>query len=135
MFLLKRSLVIYLLTWFLLFIAAFVNGTIREFVYKPYVGELAAHQISTFTLILLITLVVWLIYRKHPLENYTQCVIVGLMWMTMTAAWEFIFGHYAMGHSWEKLLYDYNLREGRIWVFIVIWMGWVTAFVRWMEMR
>lgn len=128
----KKNLIRYLLTWLLLFFAGFVNGTIREFVYKQYVGELAAHQISTVTLILFITLIVWLVYHRLPLENYTQCVAIGLMWMLMTAAWEFIFGHYVMGHPWEKLLHDYNLREGRVWVFVLIWMGWVTVFVRWM---
>lgn len=128
----SKHFITYLLTWLLLFVAGFVNGTIREFVYKPYVGELGAHQISTVTLILLITLIVWFVYRRRPLENYTQCVAIGLTWMLMTAAWEFVFGHYVMGHSWERLLHDYNLREGRVWVFAVLWMGWVTVFVRWM---
>lgn len=126
----RKSAFPYLLTWLILFIAGFINGTIREFVYKSYVGELTAHQISTLTLILSITLIAWFVYRRYPLENYSQCVMIGITWMILTAVWEFIFGHYVMGHPWEKLLYDYHLREGRLWVFVLLWMGWVPVFVR-----
>ena len=129
----KNTISTYFLTWLLLFIAGFVNGSIREFAYKPYVGDLAAHQISTFTLIVFITVIVWFVYRRRPLENYAQCITIGIMWMIMTAAWEFIFGHYVMGHPWENLLHDYNLREGRVWVFALLWMGWVTAFTHWLK--
>ncbi len=131
----KKPLFTYLLTWLLLFVAGFVNGSLREFTYKHFVGELSAHQISTVTLILLITLIVWFVYRRRPLENYTQCVAIGIMWMAMTAAWEFLFGHYVIGHPWERLLHDYNLREGRVWVFALLWMGWVLVFVRWLIER
>lgn len=131
----KKSFPTYLLTWLFLFFAGFINGLIREFVYKQYVGELTAHQISTFTLILFITVIVWFIYRRRPLENYSQCVMIGIIWIVMTVTWEFIFGHYVMGHSWEKLLYDYRIRDRRIWILAVLWIGWVTVFVRWMEKR
>lgn len=131
----KNTISTYFLTWLILFCAGFVNGTIREFVYKQYVGELAAHQISTFTLIVFITVIVWFVYRRRPLENYAKCITIGIMWMIMTASWEFLFGHYVMGHPWERLLNDYHLREGRVWVFALLWMGWVTTFVRWIENR
>ena len=131
----KKTSLTYLLTWLLLFVAGFINGTIREFVYKSYVGELTAHQISTFTLIIFITAIVWFVYRRSPLENYQQCVTIGISWMIMTAAWEFIFGHYVMGHPWERLLFDYRIRDGRIWVLVILWMGWVTVFVHRMKTR
>ena len=41
----------YLLAWLPMMIIAIGNGALREFVYKRFVGELAAHRISTFTLI------------------------------------------------------------------------------------
>ncbi|MBL7961292.1 hypothetical protein JNL27_13755 [bacterium] len=131
----NKHFIVYLLTWLLLFVAGFINGTIREFVYKSYVGELTAHQISTFTLIIFITAIVWFVYRRYPLENYRQCVMIGITWMILTAAWEFVFGHYVMGHPWERLLFDYRIRDGRIWVLVILWMGWVTVFVHRMKTR
>ncbi len=43
----------YAAAWLLLMIAAVANGAVRELVYRPAAGELAAHQISTLTAILL----------------------------------------------------------------------------------
>jgi len=42
----------------------------------------------------------------------------------MTVAFEFLFGHYVMGHSWHRLLQDYDLHQGRVWVLVLAW----TAF-------
>jgi hypothetical protein len=33
----------------------------------------------------------------------------------------FGFGHYVEGASWSALLADYNLLDGRLWVFVLIW--------------
>ena len=30
-------------------------------------------------------------------------------------------GHYIMGNPWSKLLHDYNLLRGRLWLFVLIW--------------
>jgi hypothetical protein len=46
---------------------------------------------------------------------------VGLIWLGMTVIFEFVFGHYVIGHPWRKLFHDYNLLEGRVWVLVLIW--------------
>ena len=51
----------YLVAWFPMIILAFANATIHEAVYKRYVGELAAHQISTLTLGVLVGIYVWVL--------------------------------------------------------------------------
>jgi hypothetical protein len=43
----------YFIVWFGMMVLAIVNGVFRDFTYKPYVGDLAAHQISTAVLIVL----------------------------------------------------------------------------------
>jgi len=40
----------------------------------------------------------------------------------MTVCFEFIFGHYVAGHSWSKLVYDYNIFAGRIWGLLLVWI-------------
>jgi hypothetical protein len=35
-------------------VLAIINGAFRDLVYKPHVGDLPAHQISTVTLIVLL---------------------------------------------------------------------------------
>ncbi|HUX93413.1 MAG TPA: hypothetical protein VMV36_06355, partial [Ignavibacteriaceae bacterium] len=45
----------------------------------------------------------------------------GVFWLTITIVFEFIFGHFIMGHPWEKLLHDYNFLDGRLWVIVLLW--------------
>jgi hypothetical protein len=44
----------YFVAWFPIIILAFANATVREVVYRKYVGELNAHQLSTLILCVLI---------------------------------------------------------------------------------
>jgi hypothetical protein len=57
-----------------------------------------------------------------------QFIYVGLMWLFLTICFEFLFGHFVIGHSWHRLLYDYNIFEGRIWLLVLI----VTATSPWL---
>lgn len=41
----------------------------------------------------------------------------------LTVAFEFGFGHYVAGHSWDKLLADYNLLRGRVWSLFLVWIA------------
>ena len=109
----------YFAAWFPLVALAILNGTLREFGYKPFVGDLTAHWLSTATFLCLLGLYIWAVERKWVLASSRQAWLIGLMWLAMTVLFEFGFGHYIMGHSWEKLLHDYNIFEGRMWVLVL----------------
>lgn len=112
----------YLLAWLGLPVIGIVNGTIRQFLYRDALGDLAAHQLSTVTGILLFGLYIWLLSRWWPLPSARAAITVGLLWLALTIGFEFIFGHYVVGNSWERLLADYNLLAGRVWVLVLIWI-------------
>lgn len=103
---------------------AIANGAIRQGWYAQHLGELAAHQVSTLTAMLLLGGYIWLIARRWPPESGTQAILVGLLWLAMTVTFELLFGRYVVGHPWTKLLQDYNLVAGRIWPVL---LAWVTA--------
>ena len=111
----------YVIGWFPLVVIGILNGTLRQYGYSKYVRELAAHQISTLTGILLMGLYVWWLTGIWEIHSSGQALAIGLIWLAMTVVFEFVFGRYVMGHSWEKLFHDYNLLEGRVWVFVLIW--------------
>jgi hypothetical protein len=112
----------YLLAWLGLPVIGIVNGAIRQFLYRDALGDLAAHQLSTVTGILLFGLYIWLLSRWWPLPSARAAITVGLLWLVLTIGFEFIFGHYVVGNSWERLLADYNLLAGRVWVLVLIWI-------------
>ena len=116
-------LVRYLSGWFLLMLIAIVNGAVREATYGRSVTDLAAHQISTATGILSIGAAAWLLGRIWPIRYASQAFAIGGLWLAMTVAFEFGFGRYVAGHSWTRLLADYNLLEGRVWPVFLLWIA------------
>lgn len=112
----------YILAWLILLVAAIINGTIREAVYKNRLGELHAHQVSTLTGFILFGLIIWGLSRLWPLQSAKQAWTVGFIWLALTLTFEFLFGHFVAGHPWSKLLHDYNIIEGRVWPLILIWV-------------
>ncbi len=101
---------------------AIANGALREFVFKKYVSELTAHQLSTFSLLLLFALYIGLIIKWMPPVSVNQAILVGLFWLVLTLLFEFGFGRYR-GNSWSKLLEDYDLLKGRLWILIPTWVA------------
>ena len=112
----------YFVAWFPIIILAFGNAKVREAVYKRYVGELAAHQISTLTLGILVGIYVWVLSRHLKLQSSGQAVGVGLMWLVMTVIFETGLGRYVLGNPWSQVLRDYNISEGRVWPLFILWL-------------
>lgn len=112
---------IHLLGWFGLMLLAIFNGIIRNRYYLNRVGDLRAHQLSTLTLLLLMSAFIWVLARCWPLASSGQALTVGGIWLVVTVLFEFAFGHYVVKKSWAVLLADYNLLKGRVWVLILLW--------------
>ena len=109
---------------------AIANGGLREAWYGRHLSELRAHQVSTLTAILLFTGYMVALFAWRPTESLTQALAVGQLWLWSTLAFEFLFGHYVMGHPWRRLLGDYDLRAGRLWVLIPLWLAAGPAVLR-----
>lgn len=115
-------------------IIAIANGVVRQVCYGHYLSELRAHQLSTLTGVVLFGLYIWLVLHFFRPANTSQAWAIGLLWLGLTMAFEFLFGHYIAGHSWSRLLQDYNLFAGRLWVLILVWLAVAPyLFFRWQE--
>ena len=117
-----KNLYKHLLWWFAFPFIAIFNATLRELIYKKSLGDLAAHQISTVTGIVFFGIIFYFIFKKWKIESVKHTIRIGLTWLGLTILFEFGFGHYIMGNSWQKLLHDYNLVEGRAWSLFLLWI-------------
>jgi len=106
--------------WFVLVIAAIFNGTFRVAVLSPNLNEQLSHILSTVMLIVIIFIITGIFVSKLKKVTKNELWITGLIWVAATLIFEFIFGHYVMGHSWEKLIADYNFLKGRFFLLIII---------------
>ena len=100
---------------------AIINGAVRNLGYAPYMSPLLAHQISCVTGVLLFATYFWLLNQRWTMTNPQQSIQIGASWLILTILFEFVFGHYVMGHSWAYLLADYNIFAGRLWSFVLLW--------------
>ncbi|MBN8788250.1 MAG: hypothetical protein J0I84_14255 [Terrimonas sp.] len=112
----------YFLCWFPMLILAIINGSARDLWYKKYVGEIRAHQISTFSLVLLFGIYIWIVMKKIPVESEMNAILLGLFWLILTLVFEFGFG-LMQGSTMSQLLGEYNIMKGRVWVLIPIWVS------------
>lgn len=113
----------HILWWFTFPFIAIFNATLRELIYKKPLGDLAAHQISTLTGIIIFAIVFYFIFKKWKIESVKHAALVGITWLVLTILFELGFGHYVMGNTWQKLLHDYNLAEGRVWSLFLVWIS------------
>ena len=113
----------YILAWIPMLFIAILNGAVRELWLMNYFGELSAHQVSSATGIVLLGVFIWVIIRSWRPESAATAVAVGLIWLVMTVAFEFLFGFYVRGLSWSRLFHEYNLLAGRVWVLVLAWVA------------
>jgi hypothetical protein len=107
--------------WLVLTVIGVGNGIARG-LYAPLLdNDDLAHQVSTFTGIAFMSMAIYYFLTRIAADYVaTDLVIIGAMWLTLTVAFEFAFGHYVMGHSLDYLLADYNLMEGRLWPLVLL---------------
>jgi hypothetical protein len=106
--------------WFALLGIAIGNGAARSAWISPRLGEYAGHVISTVVLCTCIASLTMASIRWIAPAGLWEAFLVGVLWVVLTVAFEFIGGHCLFGNPWPKLLADYDILHGRVWVLVLI---------------
>ena len=106
--------------WIILAVSAIVVAIFRIHVLLPPFGEQTAHQLGTVLYLIVQFIIIYLFIRKMKIRDVKTLLGIGILWVVITVIFEFVFGHYVMGHSWQKLFADYNLFNGRLWILVLI---------------
>jgi hypothetical protein len=115
--------------WLGFLVVAIACGFIRERFLVPGFGPLGGRALGT---VLVAVIIFGMIYGyTGKLTGASQAALfkLGLSWTIATIIFEFLFGHYVMGHAWKSLWADYNVFQGRLWplVLFVTWWGPLLA--------
>lgn len=113
----------YVLAWLPLLIIAILNGVLRDVVYGRFMSELLAHQISTIFAAMLFGVYIRALMHFWRPDSSAQAFNIGLLWLAMTVAFEFLFMHFVAGYSWHTLLHNYNILAGRVWPLLLLWIA------------
>lgn len=109
------------LVWVLLAVAMVVQGSVREALATPMLGPLRAHQLASVTGAVIVILGSALSLRwLGAVKDVPRQLRIGGFWLVLTVLFEFGFGHFVVGHSWERLLHDYDLAAGRLWLLVLV---------------
>ena len=102
--------------WVIFGILAIINGIIRNKFYAPKIGEYPGHVISTIIGICFVAVGTYLFLGFIKIDySKVDLLLIGGFWVVLTILFEFVFGHYVIGHPWGKILADYNIFKGRLW--------------------
>ena len=112
----------YLQAWFTMLGVAMVNGGLRDMMYGKQLPALLANQLSCLVGIILLGVVMYLYVRHWSLSSARQAIYIGLFWMALTVAFEFLFFHYVGGRSWTVLLESYDMASGQLWPLVLLWV-------------
>jgi hypothetical protein len=118
---LDKTILILTIAWLGGIPLAILNAGARNNLYGSYVNELQAHQISSFTAMVLFALYFWVLNKKWNITSPNQAFLIGFNWLILTVIFEFLFGHYVMDHPWDRLLHDYDISAGRLWSLVLLW--------------
>jgi len=97
-----------------------VNGAAREAWLIPRIGASAGHAVSSLSLSALIFLLSWVAIGWINPVTAREAFLIGLVWLALTLAFEFLAGHYVFRTPWNELLADYDVLSGRIWVLVLL---------------
>ena len=109
-----------LAVWFGILILAILNGAARDGLMTPVLGDTIARAISTLTLTALILGTSAVTIRWMGAAASRDAWRIGVLWLGMTLAFEFLAGHYLFGKTWAELLADYDVTRGRIWILVLV---------------
>lgn len=146
-----------LAVWLLIIACEAIHGTLRTLFLAPVIGDFPARQVSVFTGIVIIFTIAWFTHRwmmvlpkaaaspsRHsreggnpaslaPITSSTRTLWhIGAMWVLLTVVFEVTLG-LLLGLSWQRILEDYDLRNGGLMLFGLMAMfatPWVVARIR-----
>lgn len=113
-------------TWVFIAVAESIHGILRRIFILPVLGDLRAHQVGMLVGCLIIFAVAWFCIRWIDARTFSEQLKVGAFWMVLMAIFEMSLG-LAFGYSQERIFADYNVVEGRLMIFGMMFMLFAPA--------
>ena len=105
--------------WFLIVFAAILNGMFREKVLTTLVGDNIALPISGLSLAVLVFVISLLFIPLVGKKDPKVFIFIGIYWVVLTLIFEFGFGYFVVGKSWQDILQVFNITKGDFFVFVL----------------
>jgi len=111
------------------------NGVAREATYGRALGVRAAHNVSGVTGVASFAAYFSALDHRWPIPSLGEALRIGAIWTALTVAFEFGFGRLVAKQTWDELLADYDVAEGRTWPLVLAWIAVGPAVIRRRRLR
>ena len=101
--------------WLIILGLAIANGALREAVLIPSLGKPGGLVVSGVLLSAVVALVAYALVRVSKGVTVSQGFRIGVLWLSLTLAFEFAFGRFVQHQTWDELLDAYTFKDGNIW--------------------
>jgi hypothetical protein len=106
--------------WLPLVPLAILNGLLRELLLEPWLGSRVALPLSGLLLALLVVAYAWLVTPWLLRWVPRECRSAGAVWLLLTLAFEFPFGHFVLGRSWSGMLEVLDVSTGNLMPLVLL---------------
>jgi|GEM_PF-392212 len=93
--------------WLVILALAIANGALREAVLVPMLGKTGGLVLSGLLLSLFVLVVAFAFVRLNPGVTALQGILIGILWLCLTLAFEFGFGRWVQHKPWAELFEAY----------------------------
>ena len=119
--------------WLLMVVAAMANGLLRDGLLNVLLGPRLALPVSGVLLSALILAITWVCLPFIRTGTAGGYLGIGLLWLVLTLAFEFLFGHFVAGKPWPEMVSIFDLRSGNLFSIILLVCTiapWTAAKIR-----
>lgn len=116
--------------WLIIVVVAIVNGVFREYVLMPSVGVTVALPLSGMLLASLIFLITLMSISYFDSSEPKVYIYIGIFWVALTLSFEFLFGYFVIGKSWQDIMQVFSMEKGDLFIpvlFIAAISPWVAV--------
>jgi hypothetical protein len=123
-------------SWLGICVLMIVNGAMREMALVSMLGRFWADIVSAVLGAAIILGATRLLFRPLVGRSSAELLRVSAMFVGLTVAFEFSFGHYVDHKSWSELFANYEIWNGRLWPVLLVILA-LTPFLwgRWVPPR
>ncbi|MBX7170335.1 MAG: PAM68 family protein [Pyrinomonadaceae bacterium] len=118
------------LVWMLIIFAESIHGTLRQLFLAPLIGDFSARRVAFFSGILLIFTITCFFIHWINAPTTKKLFLIGLMWMLLTASFEFGLGYFVLNYSWERIFEDYDISRGGLMGFGLLFLLFAPALAK-----
>jgi hypothetical protein len=101
-----------LLIWMIIALAEVGQGWLRIRLLNRRVGDRRARQLGVFTGSALFLFITWLMFPWLGASTTAELLGVGAFWLGLMLAFDFGFGRLVFRVPWERILREFDLRQG-----------------------